>query len=120
MFLIETEDFYKDIAPDVHKWFDTSNFPPNNSFGISTGVNKMVIGMFKDEVGGKIVIEFVGLRAKNYSYLCDGEEYKKCKGIKKCHRERHPSRRLYKLSIRRSSVETKDECIPESFTRCLF
>ena len=88
MFLIETEDFYKDIAPDVHKWFDTSNFPPNNSFGISTGVNKMVIGMFKDEVGGKIVIEFVGLRAKNYSYLCDGEEYKKCKGIKKSVTER--------------------------------
>ena len=82
MIEVETEDFYKDIAPDVHKWFDTSNFPTNHSSGISTGVNKMVIGMFKSEVGGKIITEFVGLRAKNYAYLCEGEEYKKCKGIK--------------------------------------
>ena len=82
MYLIETEDFYEDISPDVHEWFDTSNYPPNHPSGIPTGVNKMVIGMFKDEVGGKIITEFVGLRAKNYAYLCDGKEYKKCKGIK--------------------------------------
>ena len=83
MYEIETEDFYKDIAPYVHEWFDTSNYPKEHPSGIPTGVNKKVIGMFKDEVGGKIVIEFVGLRAKNYSYLCDEKEYKKCKGIKK-------------------------------------
>ena len=82
MFLIETEDFYKDIARDIHEWFDTSNFLPNHPSGIPTGVNKMVIGMFKDEVGGKIITEFVGLRAKNYAYLCEGKEYNKCKGIK--------------------------------------
>ena len=82
MIEVETEDFYKDIAPDVHEWFDTSNFPPNYPSEIPTGVNKMVIGMFKDEVEGRIITEFVGLRAKNYAYLCDGEEYKKCKGIK--------------------------------------
>ena len=82
MFEIETEDFYEDILQDVHKWFDTSNFPPNHSSGIPTGVNKMVIGMFKDEVGGKIITEFVGLRAKNYAYFCEKKEYKKCKGIK--------------------------------------
>ena len=39
--------------------------------------------MFKDEESGKIITEFVGLRAKNYSYVCDGKEHKKCKGIKK-------------------------------------
>ena len=82
MYLIETEDFYEDISPDVHEWFDTSNYPPNHPSGIPTGVNKMVIGMFKDEVGGKIITEFVGLRAKNYAYMCDKREYKKCKGIK--------------------------------------
>ena len=40
--------------------------------------------MFKDEAGGKIIDEFVGLRAKLYSYkMLEGEESKKCKGVKK-------------------------------------
>ena len=39
--------------------------------------------MFKDEAAGKIITKFVGLRAKNYAFLLDGEEHKKCKGIKK-------------------------------------
>ena len=83
MFVVETEDFYKDIAPYVHEWFDTSNFCKEHPSNIPTGVNKKVIGMFKDEVGGKIITEFVGLRAKNYSYVCERKEHKKCKGIKK-------------------------------------
>ena len=88
MYEIETEDFYKDIFPDVKTMFDTSNYPKENGSyllhpsGIETGVNKNVIGMFKDEEGGKTITGFVGVRAKNYSYLCDGEEHKKCKGIK--------------------------------------
>ena len=82
MIEVETEDFYKDIAPYVHTLFDTSNFPKDHPSNIPTGVNKKVIGMFKDEVGGKIITEFVGLRAKNYSYVCDEEEHKRCKGIK--------------------------------------
>ena len=37
--------------------------------------------MFKDEAGGKQIVEFVGLRAKLYSYnMLDGSEDKKCKG----------------------------------------
>ena len=82
MILVETEDFYRDVSPYVHGLFDTSNYPKDHLSNIPTGVNKKVIGMFKDEVGGKIIAEFVGLRAKNYSYVCDGEEHKKCKGIK--------------------------------------
>ena len=40
--------------------------------------------MFKDEAGGKVIDEFVGLRAKFYSYkMFDGEESKKCKEVKK-------------------------------------
>ena len=38
----------------------------------------------KDEAGGQQIAEFVGLRAKLYSYRMDeGKEEKKCKGIKK-------------------------------------
>ena len=81
---IQTEDFYRDISCDVEAKFDTSNFPDNHPSGIPTGVNKKVVGMFKDEAGGKIIEEFVGLRAKLYSYNMfeSKKEKKKCKGVK--------------------------------------
>ncbi|XP_022797407.1 uncharacterized protein LOC111335684 [Stylophora pistillata] len=80
----QTEDFYKDIINDVDSLFDTSNIPKEHSSGIPTGVNKKVIGKFKDEAGGKIIEKFVGLRAKLYSYKMfdGGDEKKKCKGVK--------------------------------------
>ena len=81
---IETEDFYRDISSDVKSKFDTSNYPKNHPSGILTGVNKKVIGMFKDEAAGKQIAEFVGLRAKLYSYRVEESyEEKKCKGVKK-------------------------------------
>ena len=60
-------------------------YPENHPSGIKTGVNKKVIGMFKDEARGKQIEEFVGLRAKLYSYKMfeNGKEEKKCKGVKK-------------------------------------
>ena len=64
--------------------FDTSDYPPNHPSGIPSGFNKKVLGMFKDEVRGKIIDKYVGLRAKLYSFkMLDGEEIKKCKGVKK-------------------------------------
>ena len=75
--------FFADIADDVEEMFDTSNFEKNHPSGIQ-GKNKKVPGMMKDEAGGKIIEEFVGLRAKLYSYkMFEGKEEKKCKGIKK-------------------------------------
>ena len=53
MYEITTEDFYKNISPDVDEKFDTSNFEKDHISGIPTGVNKKVIGMMKDEAGGK-------------------------------------------------------------------
>ena len=84
MYEIETEDFYKDISGDVKNRFDTSDYPDNDKSGIPTGVNKKVLGVFKDEAVGKCIKEFVGLRAKLYSFkMFEGEENKRCKGIKK-------------------------------------
>ena len=81
---IETKDFYREISSDVKAKFDTSNYPKNHPSGILTGVNKKVIGMFKDEAAGKQIAEFVGLRAKLYSYRVEESyEEKKCKGVKK-------------------------------------
>jgi len=39
--------------------------------------------MFNDKAGGKIISEVVGLRAKSYAFDMDGDELKKCKGVKK-------------------------------------
>ena len=50
---IETDDFCRDIAGDVETWLDTSEFDASHPSGIQTGVNKKVIGMMKDEAGGK-------------------------------------------------------------------
>ena len=84
---IKTDDFYNDIAEDVESKFDTSEFnkdhPAINDFGFKVGVNKKVIGMFKDEAGGKQIEEFVGLRSKLYSYKLHEKEHKRCKGVKK-------------------------------------
>ena len=84
MYEIETVDFCKDISKDVKYRFDTSNYPSDHPSGIPSGLNKKVLGMFKDEAGGEVIDEFVGLRAKLYSYkMQEGEESKKCKGVKK-------------------------------------
>ena len=84
MYEIQTEDFYKDISGDVKNKFDTSDYPENHPSGIPTGINKKVLGKMKDEAAGKIIKEFVGLRAKLYSYkMYEGEkEIKKCKELK--------------------------------------
>ena len=80
---IKTEDFYKDVANDVEKRFDTSNYECDRP--LPTGKNKKVIGLMKDELGGRIIKKFVILRPKTYSYLTDDyKEDKKAKGTKKC------------------------------------
>ena len=84
MYEIKTKDFYLDICPDVRDKFDTSDYPSNHKSGILTGANKKVIGMFKDEVAGKHITHFVGLRPKIYSFKIEEDrEVRKCKGIKK-------------------------------------
>ena len=84
IYLIKTKDFYLDICPDVRDKFDTSDYPPNHPSGILTGFNKKVIGVFKDEVAGRQITNFVGLRPKLYSFKIEEDrEVKKCKGVKK-------------------------------------
>ena len=87
LYLIHTDDFYQDISHDIKRKFDTSDYPENHPSGIKTGVNKKVIGKFKDEVAGRQITHFVGLRPKLYSLKVEGggdaRETRKCKGIKK-------------------------------------
>ena len=82
---IETEDFHKDIADNVDKWFETSEYDKDSNKPLPLGINKKVLAMFKDELNGKIMKEFIALRAKTYAFLYgDDEEKKKAKGTKKC------------------------------------
>ena len=83
---IETEDFYRDIAKDVEKRFDTSGYSKDDNRPLPIGENKKVIGLMKDELGGKIMTEFVALRAKMYAYrkIDKQVEEKRWKGTKKC------------------------------------
>ena len=55
-----------------------------NPQGLPAGKNSGIVGKFKDEEPNDIIIEFVGIRAKNYAYTTlGGTEKKKDKGIKK-------------------------------------
>ena len=82
--------FFKHISGDVEDNFDTSNFPKDHPSGIPVGKNQKNPGMMKDEAGGKIIEEFVGLRAKLYSYkMFEGKEEKKCRGIKKSNQKEY-------------------------------
>ena len=55
---IKTEDFYKDIARDINKWYDTSNYDKNDKRPLLIRINKKVIGMFKDELAEGIILKF--------------------------------------------------------------
>ncbi|XP_065676786.1 uncharacterized protein LOC136092455 [Hydra vulgaris] len=77
---IKIDDFYEDIKNDIESKFDTSEFDPNHpaiNNGFKVGLNKKVLGMFKDEAAGKQIEEFVGLRSKLYSYKMNGKKKKK-------------------------------------------
>ena len=108
---IKADDIYKDNAKDVETRFDTSNYELEcNSIDrpLPNGKNKKVIGSMKDELGGKIMTKFVGLRAETYSYLIDdGSEDKKAKGTKKCVIKRKLKFENYKNCLRATSRKKK-------------
>ena len=102
---VKTDDTYKDIAEDVEKRFDTSNFEIDRPLPKE---KKKVIGLMNDELGGKIMKKFVGLRAKTYSYLKDSnDEDKKGKGTKKCVIKRKLKFRDYKKCLKTAQIENK-------------
>ena len=105
---IKTEDFYKDIANDVEKRFDTSNYECDRP--LPTGKDKKVIGLMKDELVRRVITEFVALRSKTYSYLTDDcKEDKKAKGTKKCVIKRMIKFDDYKNSLLNGEVILKSQ-----------
>ena len=94
---IKTEDFYEDIADDIEKRFDTSSYECNRP--LPKGKNKKIIGLMKDELGGKIMTKFAALRPKTYSYLTyDGNSDKKANGARKCVIKKYLNSMIIKIS----------------------
>ena len=121
LYEIQTEDFYKDISGDVKDRFDTSDYPKNHPSVIVTGINKKVLGMFKDEAAGKNITEFVGLRAKLYSYkMEEGKENKKCKGIKKAVVEKSITHEDYKTCLETGKEQLRRQNIIRSYEHTLY
>ena len=102
---IKTKDFYEDIANDVEKKYDTSNYAVERPLPI--GKNKKKIGFMKNELGGEIMKEFIGMKPKCYAYLMDdGNVDKKAKGTKKC-----VIKRLIMYDNYRESLKEKKEIL---------
>ena len=69
----------------MEKSFDTSGYSKDESRPLPIGKNKEVmIDLMKDELGGKIMTEFVALRTKMYAYrkIDKKVEEKRCKSTK--------------------------------------
>ena len=77
--------------------------------------------MFKDEAAGKIIKEFVGLRAKLYSYKMDeGKENKRCKGIKKAVVEKSITHEDYKTCLETGKEQLRRQNIIRSYEHALY
>ena len=81
LYEIATEDFYKDISGDVEDKLDTCNYPEDRVSGTPNGRNKKVVRMMKDEAGGKVVEDFVGLRANTTATRCLRQKRRKSEKV---------------------------------------
>ena len=93
---IKTEDIYQDMF-ERKELFDLSDYPTACPFHDPT--NKKVIGKFKDETASVPIVEFVGLRAKMYSFKTEKHECKKAKGVKKSVVQRRCTHEDYKTTL---------------------
>ena len=105
---IQTEDFYIDIDNDVNEWFYTSGYDKKLDRPLTTGINKKVIGKFKDKLNGLIMTELCAARAKTYSIRYEEndkvKEMKKAKGTKKCVLEKELKFDDYKDSLLKNKI----------------
>ena len=62
-------NIYEDVTEDVDTRFDTSNYELDKP--LPKRKNKRVIGLMKNQLCGKVITKFVGLRIKTCSYLID-------------------------------------------------
>ena len=101
---VTTADISTDMLQNLDD-YDTSNYPADHP--LFSTANKKVIGKFKDELGGKVMTEFVGIRPKMYSYA--GEESgKRAKGVKKSVLRKTISHDDYRTCLLEKKVYARD------------
>ncbi|XP_022168643.1 uncharacterized protein LOC111032574 [Myzus persicae] len=83
VYFIHTDNFYEDLKNNNNllERMDTSNLPEDHP--CYNAERHKIPGLFSDETDGLIMTEFCALRAKSYSYILNGEEKIKAKGIRK-------------------------------------
>ena len=83
MIEVKTEGIYANISADAKIWNDISNCDKDDNRPLPIGVNKIVPGLFKDELGGTIMTEFCAIRVKTYAFAVDdGKKIKENKKLK--------------------------------------
>ena len=97
---VEVEDIYQEMFKDKQR-FDTSNFETSHYLYDCT--NKKVLGKMKDECGGAVIEEFVGLRPKMYSLKYGDQEKKTAKGVKKCVIEKQLKHKAFRTCLANQS-----------------
>lgn len=116
---IKTECFYDDMKKNIHR-YDTSDYPEINRFNMLRK-NKKMPGLFKDELNGTIMTEFVGLRSKMYAVNCeDGVKMKKAKGVKKCVLKKTITFNDYIDCIKNKSIHVRSQNTFRSKKHCMF
>ena len=101
---VETDDLYEDFK-DINDYMDFSGYPPEHPNYDKT--NKKVLGKFKDEMNGKIITHFIGLKPKAYCYKLYGDEkeHKKSKGVVKHKVSNQLSYKTYEETLNRNCKE---------------
>ena len=102
--LNKKEDIYVNIAKDLETSFDASVFDEYHR-PLPKGNNKKVIGLIKDELGGKLRTKFTAL-PKSYNCLIDNcYENKKGKDTKSCFIKRKLKFEEYKHCLGATQLE---------------
>ena len=101
---VETDDLYEDFK-EINEYMDFSDYNVEHPNYDKT--NKKVLGKFKDEMNGKIITHFIGLKPKAYCYKVygDDKEHKKSKGVVKHKVSNQLSYKTYEETLNRNCKE---------------
>ena len=101
---VETDDLYEDFK-EINEYMDFSDYNVEHPNYDKT--NKKVLGKFKDEMNGKIITHFIGLKPKAYCYKVYGDEkeHKKSKGVVKHKVSNQLSYKTYDETLNRNCKE---------------